>query len=248
MVDISWMQKYETTVWYFPEEIPSGDEIHGIDEYPARYPPIIPRVLINKYSKQNEFVLDPFSGGGTTLIEAKKLNRNSLGIDINPKSIEITKKKLNLITHSQNITSKIILGDAKKLFFKDEVIDLVITSPPYWNLIKYSDEKECLANSNSINEYLDSLNQSIREMYRVLKKGRYCCIVIGDATEGWKFHPLGYKTQVMLEEVGFTIQRIVIHIQCRTNSFLHGNEKVKDKVLNKGLFLIAHEYVIIAKK
>ena len=248
MVDISWMQNYETTVWYFPEEIPSGDEIHGIDDYPARYPPIIPRVLINKYSKQNEFVLDPFSGGGTTLIEAKKLDRNSLGIDINPKSIEITKKKLSLITHNQNITSKIILGDAKKLFFKDDIIDLVITSPPYWNLIKYSDEKECLANSNSINEYLDSLNQSIREMYRVLKKGRYCCIVIGDATEGWKFHPLGYKTQIMLEEVGFTIQRIVIHIQCRTNSFLHGNEKVKDKVLNKGLFLIAHEYVIIAKK
>ena len=247
MADISWMQNFETTIWFFPEDYPSNDKIHGLKNYPGRFPPKIPKILIEKYSTKGDFILDPFVGGGTTLIEANKLGRNSIGFDINPKAIDLSNEKIKKIQR-EGIISRAEICDARNLILKDNSIDLIITSPPYWNLITYSNEKKCLGNSKHYAHYLESLERSIVEMYRVLKPEKYCCVVIGDAIEGWKFHPLGYKTQLMFEKIGFSLQRIIIHIQARTNSFMFGNEKVKKKVLDKGFFLLTHEYIIIGKK
>lgn len=44
----------------------------------------MPRNLILRYSNPGEWVLDQFMGSGTTLVEAKLLNRNAVGVDINP--------------------------------------------------------------------------------------------------------------------------------------------------------------------
>ena len=247
MTDISWMQNYETTIWFFPEDYPSKDKVHGLKNYPGRFPPIIPKILIEKYTKNGDFVLDPFVGGGTTLVEAIKLGRNSIGFDINPKAIALSNEKIMKIQR-KNIISRAEICDANNLILKDNSIDLIVTSPPYWNIITYSSEKKCLGNSKHFNQYLEGLERSIEEMFRVIKPQKYCCIIIGDAVEGWKFHPLGYNTQLIFEKIGFSLQRVIIHIQSRTNSFLFGNEKVRKKVLDKGLFLLAHEYIIIGKK
>ena len=45
-------------------------------------------------SRENDIVLDPFVGSGTTAISAKILNRNFIGIEINPDYVEIAKKRL----------------------------------------------------------------------------------------------------------------------------------------------------------
>jgi len=247
MVDISWMQNLETTIWYFPNDYPSKDVIHDMSKYPGRFPPKIPNTLIKKYTKKGEFILDSFVGGGTTLIEACKLGRNSIGFDINHEAIKITKEKIAKTNCNTKIT-KAEIGDARNLVLKDNSIDLVITSPPYWNIIEYSNEEGCLGNSNNYANYLDGLEKSINEMYRVLKPQKYCCVVIGDSIDGWKFYPLGYQTQMIFEKAGFKLQRVIIHIQARTNSFLFGNQKVRKRVLEKGLFLLTHEYIIIGKK
>ncbi len=52
------------------------------------------RNLIIRYSNENDFLLDPMIGGGTTAIECKLLNRNLLALDINPNAIEITQTAL----------------------------------------------------------------------------------------------------------------------------------------------------------
>ncbi|MDG6920426.1 MAG: hypothetical protein JRN59_02755 [Nitrososphaerota archaeon] len=59
---------------------------HGIHEFPAKYIPQIPRWAILKYcgTKRTNWVLDPFCGSGTTLVEARLQGVNSYGIDIDP--------------------------------------------------------------------------------------------------------------------------------------------------------------------
>jgi site-specific DNA-methyltransferase (adenine-specific) len=65
------------------------------DEHPCQLPvPLLERLLLMT-TDENDIVLDPFIGAGTTAIAAKKLGRRYIGLDIDPKYVEITKKKLN---------------------------------------------------------------------------------------------------------------------------------------------------------
>jgi DNA modification methylase len=51
--------------------------------------------LIRHFSKENEIVLDPFIGSGTTAVVCKEQKRSCIGIEINPKYIEISQKRIN---------------------------------------------------------------------------------------------------------------------------------------------------------
>jgi hypothetical protein len=70
---------------------------HNISWYPSRYIPQIPAMLINELSKEGDLVLDPFCGSGTTLVEAVRLKRRCVGIDINPLAKIMTDAKLELL-------------------------------------------------------------------------------------------------------------------------------------------------------
>jgi len=70
---------------------------HGYHRYPAKFIPQIVSRLAEKYSKKNDLVVDPFGGCGTTLVESKTLGRRSIGVDINPVAVLITKAKITPI-------------------------------------------------------------------------------------------------------------------------------------------------------
>ncbi|HNW88400.1 MAG TPA: site-specific DNA-methyltransferase [Bacteroidales bacterium] len=60
----------------------------------AAFPEELPEWFIKLFTKQNDTVLDPFMGSGTTLIVANRMKRNSIGIDIVPEYYEMVKKEL----------------------------------------------------------------------------------------------------------------------------------------------------------
>ncbi len=108
-------------------------------------PPQVPRNIILSYSKENDVVLDPMVGSGTSMIETKLLNRKGIGIDINPSAVEITKKNLEFMNNNEEnfkFEPEIKTGDVRNLKeIEDNSIDLIITHPPYLNIIKYSNGK-----------------------------------------------------------------------------------------------------------
>lgn len=70
---------------------------HGFHPYFASFNPQIPRKAMKWFTSEGDIVLDPFCGSGTTLVEAKLGNRNSIGIDVNPLACLITKVKTTAI-------------------------------------------------------------------------------------------------------------------------------------------------------
>lgn len=69
------------------------DYTHIIHKYPSKYIPQIPKWAIQNFTKEGDFVLDPFSGSGTTVTESLINKRNALGVDINPIAVLISKVK-----------------------------------------------------------------------------------------------------------------------------------------------------------
>ena len=62
--------------------------------HPAPFPIELPHRLINLYSYENDVVLDPFCGSGTTCLAAIQNNRYYIGYDINENYIELSKKRI----------------------------------------------------------------------------------------------------------------------------------------------------------
>jgi len=81
------------------------------NEHCATFPLILPHNIITFYSYVSDIVLDPFVGSGTTMLEARKLRRSSVIIDINKKYIPLIKKKVNWgqNSFSDNIEYELII-------------------------------------------------------------------------------------------------------------------------------------------
>jgi DNA modification methylase len=87
------VKKYINEFWTSKQR--QASSIHEVS-YRACFKPQLPRFFINLLTKPNDVVYDPFSGRGTTIIEAALMNRNVIQNDINPLSKILTQPRLEL--------------------------------------------------------------------------------------------------------------------------------------------------------
>lgn len=231
-----------TTVWDFPMR---GDWATHKGDYRGNFAPQIARNILLNYSTEGELVLDPMCGSGTTLIEARLLNRNALGYDINANAVTITRERLAFdVPHSAK--QIVTCGDVRQLPHADDSVDLILTHPPYANIVKYSDGKNPadLSSISSIHEFLDELERAIRELYRVLKPNRYCAILIGDTRKGQHYVPLSHFVLDRCMKVGFALKEEIIKTQHNTT---HSTRWV-GAARSYRFYLIMHEHLFVFRK
>jgi len=237
-----WEPEY-TTVWSFPQR---GDWATHNAGYRGNFAPQIARNIIEMYSAEGDTILDPMVGAGTTLIETKLLARNAVGLDINPDAVELAKKAL-LFKHHPAGEQQIKVADARDLsFLGDKTIDLVLTHPPYLNIIKYSDGKIAgdLSNIGSLPKFCDEIEIIARELYRVLKADKYCAILIGDTRKGRHYVPLAFRVLERFLKAGFVLKEDIIKVQhhCKYT------ERWRPKAKQGGFYLIMHEHLFVFRK
>lgn len=98
---------------------------HALHKYPAKFFPELPRWLIKKYSQKEDWILDPFTGSGTTNIEALLAERNSMGVDVDDFSRFLTKVKVTplprkeLIATQEQLLNAIVKYHPRKVSKKD---------------------------------------------------------------------------------------------------------------------------------
>jgi DNA modification methylase len=232
----------KSTVWNFPIR---GAWATYKPDYRGNFAPQVPRNVILSYSNEGDFVLDPMVGGGTTLIEARLLNRNAVGYDVNPNAVKITSDRINFeIKGSTKQVAK--LGNAQALPEKDNSVDLIVVHPPYANIVKYSDGKnpDDLSSISSLPKFLDALEIAVKEMYRVLKPGRFCAILIGDTRKGQHYIPLSHFVLQRCLRSGFVLKEEVIKTQHNTTHAPRWSASAK----HFKFYLIMHEHLFVFRK
>ena len=229
------------TAWSFPKR---GDWATHDAKYRGNWSPYIPRNLLLRYSQEGDLVLDQFAGGGTTLVEAKLLNRNIIGIDINPAALERCKEKTDFEWEDGGQVY-IKQGDARNLHFvPGDSIDFICTHPPYADIIHYSEGIDGDLSNCNVKDFLIQMEKVASECMRVLKPGKFCAILMGDTRKKGCVVPMSFDVMKIFEGAGFVLKEIIIKEQhnCKATGFWKTNS------LKYNFLLLAHEYLFVFRK
>jgi len=126
--------KAQLGVWQFYYE---GRDIRDKNLHPATFPIALSSRCIELFTHKGELVLDPFVGSGTTLVSARDLHRNAVGFDLQQRYIELAAKRLEQLRLFGDTQQIAICDDARNIpdYLPNESVSLIITSPPYANLL-----------------------------------------------------------------------------------------------------------------
>lgn len=231
-----------TTMWSFPNR---GDWATHDAKWRGNWSPYIPRNILLRYSQENDKVLDQFAGGGTTLVEAKLLNRNIIGLDVNDIALERCREKTNFEVEGADGKVYIRKADARNLYFiADESIDLICTHPPYANIIEYSEDIPEDLSLLKVSDFLEEMKKVAAESYRVLKKDKFCAILMGDTRQKGHMIPMSFEVMKIFQDAGFKLKELIIKQQhnCRATGYWKNNS------VKYNFLLIAHEYLFVFRK
>lgn len=237
-----------STVWSFPDR---GNWATHKGNYRGNWSPYVPRNLILKYTQKGDWVLDQMVGSGTTLVEAKLLERNAIGVDINPDAVMVTRDRLNfsynpLFPEYKEPTIKTYVGDARNLSeINNESIDLVATHPPYAGIISYTKNKKIMDDLSQLplEEYLSEMRKVAGESFRVLKPGKISAILIGDTRKHKNYVPIAFRVMQSFLDAGFILKEDIIKLQWKTKTT---RERWRGK--DYEFYLIAHEHIFVFRK
>lgn len=243
------------TFWQFPTRLRTGGHSN---EYHGNYIPQIAQQLLQRYTKKGDVVLDLFFGSGTTGIEALNENRRCIGVELKQDLVDSVSQKfsqkdlvtrMNLIcgdSASDEIIDKI---QARLEVMGEEKAQLLILHPPYDDIIKFSDKKEDLSNCSSTEEFYDLFEKVAENGYKLLEKGRFAALIIGDSYKNSEVQPLGFECMDRMKNLGFKLKSIIV-------KDIQGNERAKGKTANLwryralagGFSIFQHEYIFIFQK
>lgn len=246
-----------TSVWDFKER---GNWAVHQNDYRGNWSPRLVRNLILKYTRPRDWILDPFVGGGTTLIEAWLNRRKSVGVDISRFAIEMTNQRLAEMRNKSPKTGRQRLldefqplverGDSRELLsildrigLREEMFALVCVHPPYFDAFAYTQTLENdLSRIHSLEKFSLELQKIASQIYRCLRDNGVCAVLIGDVRKKNRIVPLGFKVMSIFANEGFELKEIIIKVQRRdrSTSFWYKSKSID--------FLIAHEYLLIFDK
>lgn len=114
----------------------------------------------------------------------------------------------------------------------------------YANIIKYSANIEGDLSYCTVEEFLAQLESVAAECYRVLKKGRFCAVLMGDTRKKGHIVPMSFNVMKIFESAGFKLKEIIIKEQhnCKATDYWKADS------LKYNFLLLAHEYLFIFKK
>jgi len=228
-IEAKFWVKAQVGVWRVAYE---KDDVRDKTIHPATFPIQLARRIIELFTHEGELVLDPFCGIGTTLLAAKQLNRNALGIDINPKFIEFANQRLNQHLNLSSSKQIAICDDAINVdkYIDGQKVKLVWSSPPYMTLLnkvrenksrknrknyqyrqieQYSDLPNDLGNQED-ELYYSSIKSIFDKVKSILRPDGHCVINVGDFYRDNKLVLLHEGIIRTMNSIGYKLENVII--------------------------------------
>jgi len=240
------------SLWLLPDRDASAGHSAW---YWGNFVPQIPRQLMLRYTKKGEWVLDPFAGSGTTLLECIRLGRNGLGVELKPSVVRKTRATLQSMPSRANNTASIEVGDSVVTDFRKVLrqhgansVQLLILHPPYHNIIRFSKSRRDLSNARSTTHFLELLGKVIENSLKVLENGRYVALVIGDIYSKREWTPLAFLAMNEVLKRECLLKSIIVKNFNQTTGKRKQEALWRYRALSGGFYIFKHEYIFLFQK
>lgn len=192
--------------------------------HPAKYPESLVEEFIKFFTKENQWVFDPFLGTGSTLMAAGELNRNGAGVELQKHYFDIAKKRIKVAKFKKELiplngSSLEVKKVLNKKNIKDRKFDLVVTSPPYWNQLernsmrqknrkdngldtKYSSDDRDIGNVSNYEEFIEQQALIFDQVHEITKSNGYLVIITNNVYYEGRLYPLAFDTATSLTKRG----------------------------------------------
>jgi len=193
----------------------------GVMRHPAKFPETLAQDFIEFFTKEGQTILDPMVGTGSSLVAALRSGRNSVGIELNQKYVDITNQVVGderevLGEAAEHLTCNVIQGNALHIakYFEESglpAVDYVLTSPPYWDMLhakgaqtqqkrrtnseldlQYSNDPEDLGNIHDYEQFLEKLVEIYVALKPCIVPRGYITIIVKNIKKGGKIYPLAW--------------------------------------------------------
>ncbi len=218
--------------------------------------------LIRFFSKSGETILDPFVGVGSTLKAAALEGRKGVGIELNAKYAKLARLRLKTeLQGGAGDGQEVVRGDARAVIprLAANSVKLVVTSPPYWNILhkqdhkarqervahgldtRYSDDPADLGNIETYQSFLAAIADTLALTRSCLVDGGHLCVVVGDFRHKARYYMLHADIAREMEARGFALKGIKILYQRHKRVFPYGFPYAYVPNLH-------HQYIVVLAK
>jgi len=216
--DLSGTEWIKFTRTWFVCDSPRYVKNRPTELHPARFPEEMVAEFLCFFTKRGQFVLDPFLGSGATLVACVEQERHGVGIELSPRYAEVARKRVVGLPLDE-LYEGVIEGDALRvndrdlwrplrdeltkagLAFDDGLpqFDFIITSPPYWNMLRtsrggvkskhkiraeqeldthYSESSADLGNAADYDAFVEAVGTVFDRVHDCLTSGKYLVVVV----------------------------------------------------------------------
>ena len=192
------------------------------------------------FTKEDDKILDCFSGGSVRGIVASKLKRNYTGIDLSKNQIEH-----NIIQGSKICESHIpnwICDNGLNVDKLNEKYDFLFSCPPYYNLEVYSENPEDIS-TMQYKDFLNDYKEIIRKSCEKLNENSFAVFVVGEVRENGNYVGFVPDTISAFEDAGMSYYNEMILLQepatagMRAEKFMNASRKIPKAHQNVLMFL-----------
>jgi len=261
-MDLSRWREYDQvwtdSLWLIEARDRTGG--HQLD-YHGNFIPQIATQTFLRYTRENDVVLDLFLGSGTAAIEAVRLNRRLIGVELKPDLVEAVRAKVPPALLGSRI--HVLQGDSTRPETASRVqgllatmgaegaayAQLLVLHPPYHDIIRFSDDPADLSNASSLEAFLDLFGTVARHGFDLLEPGRFAVLVISDKYARGELVPLSFYCLERMQATGFRPKAIVVkNIEGNERGKGRDNNLWRYRALAGGYYIFKHEYVMIFQK
>ena len=217
----TWL-RYSVSVWSDIRKTKEESEL----KHPAMFPIALAHRLISCFTPPKaSLILDPFAGVGSTLLAAKELGKDAIGLEISSEFAQIAERRVNqTIPFAGQTEVKIHIADSRELYqyVSPNSVDMVVTSPPYWDILlqkrtadnkeqrDYGEDSADLGKIQNYEKFLLELRKIFEQVYDRMKPKSYCCVIVMDIRKKNRFYPYHIDISQFMQEIGFIFDDLMI--------------------------------------